>query len=1025
MRITAIFILSLITCQFALGQRISGLVSEIESGATKRSLSSLPAGLIFFEGFDNINTPDLPNGWTTLSSGPSGFSTATSGNSIGQANENGFWPVPLHGLFALTNDDVCNCNKSLDVLLSKIFNLSSLNYARIGFSAFQNGSNGQTASLQIRESNGNWFDLIDIIASAEWEDYRISIPKNYLKSNFQFRFRYHDNNGYASGLAIDDIFISSTPTENFELNKLFSISPEVEASGFFPDQLPRALSVAYHMRFSANIESDSRDVKNARLAVDIKGPLSFNDTSSSWLLERESNSIIGLPKRSSFTPYDSGLYRINASLITDSADLNLSNNQVEESFLVTDTVFQWNSEQSDGTGIWILESLDRLGSIVQVTTLDTLRSAWVGIHPSTEVGSRFKVKIFSFETLTASIFTSSPYQVGEEDLKKKVRIEMTTALEPGKYLIAIEKESGRIVINTTAAVKSPFGVSFYKSVSQDWRHIGYYPDLSLAFDPISSDCPAHIQADITDESCPLANDGSIFIQAVGATQFHSKVWSNGAGDVDSIGNLDSDFYQVFITDGSCTYDRIFEIEASTPLEINAQLSFDTCSNSVGSISLSSQAGHQPHIFFINGSATNSFISGLSQGSYLISMENDLGCSSDTLVAIEGTNQLNVSINAQPSGCGSSNGKITSSPSGTSPFHYNWNNGDSTSALNGIPSGIYNLSVQDSIGCLQVVTVLLGDSNAPNLSLIDLTNNACADDATGSIALTSTGGSGNITYLWSNSDALSEISNLNSGTYNVTIQDTLGCSNYGSYSISDISKPFDIDFLERGISCFGNSDGQIEVLISGGFKPYTYNWNPAQYDTNQLFNLSVGDYSVTVIDNQNCTSSAATTIITQPKFFLEIDSLFADSSNNGQNDAGIFMSVYGGTPLYRYNWNNGLITQDISQVDTGFYSVIVSDQFGCELSYEKYLSNDPLRVEPTSNSPQIQVFPNPVLAKNSITIRFGGLGGTYTLRNIRGRVIESGILYSPNTHLILKNPGMYLLSVDDSSGNTSIHKLIAH
>ncbi|MDC1221832.1 T9SS type A sorting domain-containing protein, partial [Salibacteraceae bacterium] len=340
------------------------------------------------------------------------------------------------------------------------------------------------------------------------------------------------------------------------------------------------------------------------------------------------------------------------------------------------------------------------------------------------------------------------------------------------------------------------------------------------------------------------------------------------------------------------------------------------------------------------------------------------------------------------------------------------------------SGIYNLSVQDSIGCLQVVTVLLADSNAPNLSLVDLTNNACADDATGSIELTSTGGSGNITYLWSNSDTLSEISNLNSGTYNVTAQDTLGCSTYGSHSISDISKPFDIDFLERGISCFGDADGQIEVLINGGFEPYTYNWNPAQSDTNQLFNLSIGDYSVTVVDNQNCASSAATTIITQPKFFLEIDSLFSDSSNNGQNDAGIFMSVYGGTPPYKYNWNNGLITQDISQVDTGFYSVIVSDQFGCKLSYEKYLSNDPLRVESTSKSPQIQVFPNPVLAKNAITIGFEGMEGTYTLRDIRGRVLESGILYSPNTHLIIKNPGIYLLSVDDNSGNTSIHKLIA-
>ncbi len=1023
MRIITLLILFLFVSSIAISQRISGTVNQKSTEISERTLSTLPAGLIFYEGFDNITSPNIPQGWTTLSAGPSGFKTGTSGNSSGQANENGFWPVPLHGVFALTNDDVCNCNKSNDVLVSKKFNFSKLDYARIGFSAFQNGSNGQTGKLQIRHSEGNWIDLVEILASAQWEEYRITLALEYLKPNFQFRFRYSDNNGYASGLAIDDVFISSSPTEVFKLGDVYSISPDVEASGYFPDLMPKSQAVATHLQFSAKVESDSKKIKNARLSVDISGPLSCTDTSSNWILDPQSNSIIGMPKRETFTPYDSGAYTLKVELITDSADSDNADNKIEEAFIVSDSTFKWNTEPSDGTGIWILESLDRLGSIINITKQDTVRSAWIGIHPTTEVGARFKVKIFSFQTLTASIFTSSPFQVSEEDLNKSVRVKLNMPLPPGKYLIAIEKEANRLVINTTSARKSPFGVSYYKGSNQDWRHTGYYPDLAITFDPIDADCPAHIQAVINDESCPLINDGGIIVEAIDASQFHSKVWSNGSGDVDSIGGLSPGFYQVFVTDGECTYDRIFEIAASNPLSIDAELTLDTCSNGVGSMVLSSQASQMPHNYTINNIATTTSISGLYEGLYTISIENDLGCVSDTVINISGTDPLNVSINAQPSGCGSANGKIISSPSGTAPYIYQWSNGDSISTLTGVSSGIYHLSVYDSIGCKQVVTVLLADSNAPSIGLVDLTNNACADDTAGQIEVSATGGTGNLMYSWSNSDSLSIASNLPRGTYTLTVNDSIGCSNFGSYGITDISEPFNIDFIEEGINCYGNNNGRIEVLIQGGQSPYNFAWNPTQQGSIQLSDLIEGDYMVSVTDNQNCTQKASTTIISQAKFILVIDSLYADSSSNGQNDAGIYLSVFGGTPPYKYNWSNGLTTQDLKQVDTGFYSVVITDQFGCSLYYEKYLSNDPLNIE--SRIPNIiqNIFPNPVFAGYPINLNLDSKGQVYMIHDIHGRIICKGFLKDFVEQIVIKEPGIYFLNTTDKMGKSVTNRIV--
>src|SRR5690606_18682607 len=75
---------------------------------------NLPTGILFYEGFENAQRPNLPTGWSTQSLSDEGFYTGTAGKSAGQTNKNGFWNVPLRGIFAMSNDDVCNCDKSKD-----------------------------------------------------------------------------------------------------------------------------------------------------------------------------------------------------------------------------------------------------------------------------------------------------------------------------------------------------------------------------------------------------------------------------------------------------------------------------------------------------------------------------------------------------------------------------------------------------------------------------------------------------------------------------------------------------------------------------------------------------------------------------------------------------------------------------------------------------------------------------------------------------------------------------------------------
>lgn len=1012
MRLLSILLFVFGIHQIGFSQRIIGSVTGVEENSSSRKLSTLPAGLIFYEGFDNVVTPNLPLGWETLSTGPETFYTGTSGNSSGQSNENGFWPVPLHGTYALTNDDVCNCNKSSDVLISKTFDLSEHDYIRLGFSAFQNGSNGQSGTLQIRHSGGNWEDALSIPASVKWEDYRITLSTSYLKRDFQFRFKYNDNGGYASGLAVDDVFLSSIPTENFELSDVYT--SEVSSSGHMPDLVPKTIAVHSHLVFTGQIDNDSESHKNAQLAVNISGPLDFSDTSSSWLLNSKSVSTIGLPERSTFTPFDSGSYTLNVELLTDSTDTDPTDNVYSETFTVNDSVFQWNTDPLDGTGIWLIDSFDRVGSNIILPSEEELKSAWIQIHPTTEVGARFRVKIFNFNTLTASIFSSSPIQVDAEDIGNWVRVPLSTTLQPGRYLVAVEKESKRLVVSTTAAEKSPEGVSFYKSLNENWVHMGYYPAMQLIFNTMDKDCPGHIQAEISDITCPSLEDGYIAINPIDMTVFRTISWSNGAGDVDSIGGLDDGLYQVFITDGDCTYDRLFEIHPSNNLTINADIQLDSCAKGVGGLTLSTNGSHAPLTFTVNGNESPSEITGLNTGQYSISVQNDLGCSTDTTINLGGSDPITVAINAQTPGCGTSNGKIITSASGTAPFTYSWVSGQSGPTLNGVSSGIYELHVFDSVQCERTITILLADSNAPSISLVDLVDNTCADGQTGSLEIQTTGGTGEVSLLWNTNDTTHSIDQLSKGNYTVTVTDTLGCSSFGNYTIEDLSAPFDIDLLEEGLDCFGTNSGSLDVLVSGGKPPFSYSWNPSEYSGSNISDLPVGSYSVTISDDENCTKSTSTEIISQPKFFYAIDSLVADTSENGQPDAAIYLSTFGGTPPYKFAWSNGSTSEDLIDVDTGFYTVTISDQFGCTLNYEKYLSNDPTYINPISEINSV-LYPNPAKSNTTVTIESSIEMESVSIFDIRGNLLINNRPNAIRHEFNINQQGTYILLITDSNG----------
>ena len=141
-----------------------------------------------------------------------------------------------------------------------------------------------------------------------------------------------------------------------------------------------------------------------------------------------------------------------------------------------------------------------------------------------------------------------------------------------------------------------------------------------------------------------------------------------------------------------------------------------------------------------------------------------------------------------------------------------------------------------------------------------------------------------------------------------------------------------------ISCSGADDGSILLNAQGGSGNYQYAISPNlnQFsDTNSFDELSPGDYSVIVQDDNGCFELIEFTL-TEPSA-LEVTSTVTDEICFGSSDGMVTLQVSGGTPPYStaFNSNNDAdFVQDLfsySDLASGTFVVFIRDANGCEFT----------------------------------------------------------------------------------------------
>jgi hypothetical protein len=349
-----------------------------------------------------------------------------------------------------------------------------------------------------------------------------------------------------------------------------------------------------------------------------------------------------------------------------------------------------------------------------------------------------------------------------------------------------------------------------------------------------------------------------------------------------------------------------------------------CAGNNGSASANVSGGTAPYNISWSNGATGATANALSPGNYSFTVSDANNCTTSGAVNV-GNSCTSCSINASVSSTAARcnnvcNGFAVITPlSGTAPFTYNWSDAGTGGVRNNLCAGTFAITVTDVNGCFSIQNLTI---TQPSVLTAGATSNSTACQSTsGTATATANGGTAPYSFSWSNGGNSSNINGLTSGTYTVTITDNNGCEQTAQTTVNIANGP-SVSGNAANVNCNGASNGTIAVTPSGGTQPYSYNWSNAA-NTQNLANLSAGNYTVTVTDASGCASSASFTVGAP----AALNSSVSFTNSNGNNGI-IDLSVSGGTAPYTYAWSNGANTQDINNLVPGTYTVTITDANGC-------------------------------------------------------------------------------------------------
>ena len=251
-------------------------------------------------------------------------------------------------------------------------------------------------------------------------------------------------------------------------------------------------------------------------------------------------------------------------------------------------------------------------------------------------------------------------------------------------------------------------------------------------------------------------------------------------------------------------------------------------------------------------------SGLCAGQYTCTVTESTGCTIQVTFSLTQQIPFSIAVSTTPTICGSNTGTASVTVTGGSGVYtYEWSTGDTTTMIDSLIAGGYQVVVTDSLGCQDSILAVVGSTGLAVTS--QATTVLCFGDSTATASVTVTSGTPPYSYQWMPYGGnQATATGLGVAVFMCMITDATGCS---TTLIVPVTGPPPLTVLPSAnmTVCTGESV-TITAVVQGGTGPYTYNWShgfpnvptwtftPQQTDT----------YTVQVVDANGCAAQPQTT-----------------------------------------------------------------------------------------------------------------------------------------------------------------------
>jgi gliding motility-associated-like protein len=457
-------------------------------------------------------------------------------------------------------------------------------------------------------------------------------------------------------------------------------------------------------------------------------------------------------------------------------------------------------------------------------------------------------------------------------------------------------------------------------------------------------------------SCNGADDAFLQVQgtATGQPPFGAFTYDwtalpggqNFSGD--NINNLAPGQYVVTVTDQDplgCFTVASYDIGEPDSLQVQlVDFNNESCTGGGmdGAITVGVEGGTAPYTYAWSNMATDSILTGLVQGLYILDLEDANGCMvTDTFAVTAPNPPVIVSFENDTLLCaGDSNGSlmITATPSGSPIESYTWSNNETGPAIANLTPDTYFVTITAEDGCELVASAQVVAPEPLVIDSISSVSPLCVGQSNGSLTVFASGGTQPYRYIWG-TDTLSTVlyPGLSAGLYNLTVTDANGCA--GVTATVEVADPsgIEISFADISpVSCFeGVCDGQATataMYADGSTGLFNFNWESGEIDLDVLASTAAQlcrDSQTVVVTDENGCVQTSEVIIPSPEP-ISLNPASTSVSCNGGSNGSITLSPTGGTGGYTYLWPDlNQMTAAVSELMAGEYNVIVTDANGCE------------------------------------------------------------------------------------------------